>query len=80
LSEADIAISLSIKDLSIKPERQYLKIVTSDIGLLPLGILLKGEFLSSVLSESEGESSVSSRFSGRLSKLLPNSFSTYQYI
>ena len=52
--------------------------VTSDIGLSPLEILLKGEFLSSVLSESESESSASSRFSGLPSKLLPNSFSTFK--
>ena len=78
MSEADIAISLSIKDLSVKAEREYLKMVTSDIGLSPLEILLKGEFLSSVLSESESESSASSRFSGLPSKLLPNSFSTFK--
>lgn len=78
MSEADNAISLSIKDLSFKPEREYLKMFISDIGLVLLDILLEGEFLSPVLSESDCESSsTSSRFSGLPSKLVPNSFSTY---
>jgi hypothetical protein len=76
LSEADKAISLRIKDLSFKPEREYLKMVMSDIGLLVLDILLKDEFPSPVLSESDGESSTSSSFSSLPSKLVPNSFST----
>lgn len=53
--------------------------VMSDVGLILFDVLFKGEFLSPVLSESDGESSTSSRFSCLPSQLLPSSFSAYIY-
>lgn len=76
MSEAETAISLSMSDLSAKPDRQYLKMVISDIGYLLLAILFEGEFLSPILSESDGESSASSKLTGLPSKLVGN-LSTY---
>jgi len=76
LSEAEVAISLSMRDLSAKLARLYLKMVISDIGYLLLAILFKGEFPSPILSESDGESYASLTFAGFPSELLGNSFST----
>lgn len=69
-------MSLSIRDLSVKPARQYLNTVISEIGFLLLAVILEGEFPSLVLSESEGDSSASSKFSHLPSKLVANPFST----
>lgn len=61
--EAEFAISLSRRDLSVKPARQYLNMVVSDIGFPVLEVLLGAEFLASMLSESDEELS-SSKLSG----------------
>jgi len=68
---------LSMRDLSAKLARQYLKMIISDIGYLLLAILFKGESPSPILSESDGESHASLKFAGFPSELLGNSFSTY---
>lgn len=76
MPEAKVAISLSMRDLSAKLARQYLKMVISDIGFLLLAILFRGDFPSPILSESDGESSASIKFADLPSKLVGNPFST----
>ena len=76
-SEAVVAISLSKWDLSVKPPRQYLKIVKSETECPLLDTLFKAESLAPVLSESDRELSTSSKFSGLPSKLDPKPFSTW---
>lgn len=68
--EAVLEISLSRRVFSVKPARQYLKTVASDIGFLLLDVLLRAEFLASGLSESVWESSNSSRLSDLLTTFL----------
>jgi hypothetical protein len=77
LSEANVAISLSILDLSANPARQYLKMVISDIGYLLHSMLFDGEFLSPILSDdSDGASSASSTLRDLPSELVGNPLST----
>lgn len=70
-SEALVAISLSKRDLSVKPPKQYLKIVKSETECAVFDTLFKAESLAPVLSESDRELSTSSKFSGLASILDP---------
>lgn len=58
-SEADTAISLSRRDLSVRPATQYLKTIVSETRHLSFDMLSGGEMVVSLLSEMEEELSVS---------------------
>lgn len=75
--EAEVAISLSRRLFSVKPARQYLKMVTSDIAILLLDVLLRVKFLASGFSELEWESSTSSRLLDLPTAFVTKAFSTW---
>lgn len=73
--DTEVAISLSRRDFSDKPARQYLKMLTSEIGFPLVVVLFRAECLASVLPESDGEAPIDPLFLGLSVKLVRNPFS-----
>lgn len=71
-SETVVEISMSKRDLSVKPPGQYLKIVTSGAECPLHDTVIKAEPRAPVLSESDREVFISSKFSGLASNLTQN--------